>query len=112
MDEYMALLSKYPTIYIDNRRLNKANVDARLRAIDFYAAASLELQIETCGMLRLATPDNIISALEDMGVDFEKRFRNKKVGRPSLDIQKVVNPLIESGIAVELLEAYKGFRSC
>lgn len=111
MDDYMKLLETSNKVFIDNARLERAVHDACYRADDLQAVTLLELRIESSGSYQSVSPDNIIDFLEDIGVDFEKQYRNKKTQGYSLDMKRVVNPLIERGIAVDLLTAYKEFRS-
>lgn len=111
MDAYMSLLGTSTKIYIDNDRLDWALREACYTSDDFKALALLNLKIESSGSYHLLSPDNIIDFLYEVGVDLDKRFANKKTQKPSLDMKKVVDPLIESGIQVELLTAYKMHRS-
>lgn len=111
MEEYLALLEKSSTIYIDNERLVHAIQDVSYRADDLQALTLLELRIESAGSYQNVSPDSIIDFLERIDVDLEKRYRNKKTKGASLDMKRVVEPLIQDGIAVELLTTYKMYRS-
>ena len=111
MEDYIALLSKYPEIYVDNERLERAIMDAQFLSDDYKALTLLELRIESSGSYQYVNPESIIDYLEDIGVDLDKRYRNKHTKGPSLDMKKVVDPLIASGVAVDLLQNYKQFRS-
>ena len=111
MDEYLELLSKYRKIYIDSARLDRAVSEAQYKADDLKALALLELRIESSGSYQMLTPDNIIDYLLNIGVDLDKRYRNKKTKSYSLDMKKVVDPLIADGVAVELLTTYKQYRT-
>lgn len=112
IDEYLALLGGDETkIYIDNDRLGRAVQEASYLATDLKELASMELAIESSGSYSYVTPDNIIDCLLAMDVDLDKRFRNKKTQGYSLDIKRVVQPLIDNGIAVDLLTAYRDYRS-
>lgn len=111
MDEYMDVLSTSLEIYMDDDRLMQAYEQVCYTADDYKALALLWLQIESAGTFNTLNPDNIIDYLLRTGVDLDKRFRNKKTSSYSLDMKKVVTPLIESGVAVELLTAYKEYRT-
>ena len=111
MDEYLALLSKYPEVYIDNERLDRAIIDARYLADDYKALTLLELRVESGGSYQSVSAESILDYLESIGVDLEKRFRNRKTKGYSLDMKRVVEPMIEAGIAVDLLSMYKQYRS-
>lgn len=111
MDEYLELLDTSKTIYIDSNRLDMAVQEAGYLADDYKALTLLELRIEASGSYPMLTPDYIISFLEDIGVDFYSLHRKRKTKGPSLDMKKVVEPLIERGVAVELLTNYKMHRS-
>lgn len=111
IEEYLALLGKSDTIYIDNARLEQAIMDVCYRADDLKALTLLELRVESAGSYQSVTPESLIDFLECIDVDLEKRYRNKKTKGASLDMKKVVEPLIEDGIAVDLLTAYKQYRS-
>lgn len=111
MDEYLALLRTSSTIYVDNERLDRAVKDACYTADDYKALTTLELCIESAGSYNFVSPEMIVNFLEDVGVDFERHFRNRRTQGYSLDIAKVVNPLIERGVQVDLLKAYKVYRS-
>lgn len=111
MEEYLSLLSDSLEVYMDADRLNKAFSAACYEADDLKSLALLWLQIESAGRYTSLNPDNIISYLLDIGVDLEKRYANRKTQNISLDMKKVIEPLIENGIAVELLSTYKEYRS-
>ena len=111
MEEYLELLRKSSTIYIDNARLDQAIADVCYRADDLKALTLLELRVESAGSYQAVTPQNIIDFLEAIGIDLETRYRNKKTKGASLDMKKVVQPLIDDGVAVDLLSAYKQYRS-
>lgn len=111
MDEYMDLLSVSDTIYIDADRLDAAVKDSMYVAEDMRLLALLELRIASAGSYSSLEPEYIIEYLMDIGVDMDKRFTSRKTKGYSLDMKKVVDPLIESGVAVDLLTAYKKFRS-
>lgn len=111
MDEYLSVLRSSDKIFIDNERLDQAIMDAQYTADDYRMLAQLELRIESSGKYFELSPETILDYLDDVGVDLEKRFRNRKTKGPSLDIHKVVNPMIEAGIAVNILTAYKSYRS-
>lgn len=111
MDEYMALLSTSTKIFIDNERLDRAIMNAQYQADDYRALTLLELRIESSGSYQSISSDSILDFLERLGVDLDKRYRNKKTDGYSLDMKKVVDPLIEAGVAVDMLTAYKAYRS-
>ena len=111
MDEYLALLRESNIIYIDNDRLMNAVKDAQYMSDDLKALTLLELRIESAGSYQTVTPQNIAYFLEDIGIDMDSRYRNKKTKGYSLDKKKVVEPLIENGVEVELLTAYRNYRT-
>lgn len=111
MDEYIALLSKYSKIYIDNERLDRAVSDAQFISDDYRALALLELRIESGGSYQSVSADSLIDFLWDIGVDVDKRCRGRKTQGYSLDMKRVIEPIIAEGIAVEILEAYKTYKS-
>lgn len=110
MEEYMHLLSSSLTIYMDEDRLDRAYREACYAADDLKALALLWLRIESGGMYSSLSPDNIIDFLLRIGVD-EKRLSHSRSKKLSLDMKKVVTPLIDSGVAPELLLTYKEYRS-
>ena len=101
MQEYLDLLSKSNTIYIDNARLDAAYRDACYRAEDLLSLALMELRIESGRAFPAINAANILAFLESIGVDLDRYSRHTKVY--SLDSKRVVEPLIERGIAVDLL---------
>lgn len=111
MDEYIALLESSSTIFIDHDRLMSAITDVCYKADDLRALALLELRIASAGSYQSISPENILDFLEDIGIDLDKRYRNKKTKGYSLDMKKVVQPLIDDGVEVELLTTYKMYRS-
>ena len=111
MEEYLQLLEKSSTIYIDNARLEQAIRDVSYKADDMQALTLLELRIESAGSYQNVSPDSLIDFLERIDVDLSKRYRNKKTKGASLDMKKVIEPLIRDGVEVDLLSAYKTFRS-
>lgn len=111
MDEYLELLQSSGQIFIDNKRLDDAVSDSGYTADDLRQLALLELRIESSGAYQILAPECIIEYLESIGIDIEKRCRLKGRNGYTLDMHRVVEPLIESGVAVEVLSAYKDFRS-
>lgn len=111
MDEYMELLSTSLEIYMDDARLNHAYEEVCYAADDLKSLVLLWLRIESGGMYSSVSPDNIIDFLCRIGVDMEKRYANKRTKSMSLDMKKVVTPLIEAGVVPELLTAYKDYRT-
>ena len=101
MQEYLDLLSKSNTIYIDNARLDAAYRDACYRAEDLLSLALMELRIESGRAFPAINAANILAFLESIGVDLDSYSRHTK--GYSLDSKRVVGPLIERGIAVDLL---------
>lgn len=111
MQEYLQLLNTSSKLYIDEERFQRSLKECGYRVRDLEYLCLAELRKECGGMYSQLTKDNIIDYLEELGVDFTKRFVTKKGGDPSLDIKKVVTPLIEQGIAVEVLTLYKQWRT-
>lgn len=111
MSEYLDLLSTSLEIYMDNDRLTSSYEEVCYTTDDMRNLASMWLRIESAGLYPAMSPDNIIDFLCRIGVDMEKRYANKKTKSLSLDIKRVVIPLIEAGVAPELLTAYKEYRS-
>lgn len=104
MDEYLDLLRTSSNIYIDNHRLEVALRDCKYKTADYRSLVSLYLTIETGGMIRGSSRDDIIEFLLLAGVDLDKRYSNRKTKQYSLDRKHVVEPMIKDGIHVELLE--------
>lgn len=111
MSDYMELLSSSLTIYMDDERLNAAYDKVLHATDDLKWLTLLWLRIESAGMYTSVNPDNIVDFLWRIGVDLEKRYANRKTKSLSLDMKKVINPLIEAGVAVELLTHYKEYRT-
>lgn len=111
MQDYLALLSTSLEIYMDDERLNRALEEVRYAADDLKALVLLWLRIESGGLYSSVSPDNIIDFLCRIGVDMENRYSNKRTKRMSLDMKKVVTPLIDNGVTPELLTAYRDYRT-
>lgn len=111
MEEYMNVLKTSQTLYVDDERLQRASKECMYRARDLEHLCLSELRKECGGRYTTLTKNNLIEYLEELGVDFTKRFRTKKGGEPSLDIKRVITPLIEQGVAVPVLTVYKEWRS-
>lgn len=111
MEEYMELLSSSLEIYMDDARLLQAYDEVCYATDDLKALVLLWLRIESGGMYTSVNPDNILDFLCRIGVDLEKRYSNKHTKSLSLDMKKVVTPLIEDGVVPELLTTYRDFRS-
>lgn len=111
MEDYMALLNTSKKIFIDNARLDRAIKDACAIADDYKSLTLLNLRIESSGSYQELNNDTLIGFLCDIGVDLDKRYANKKTKSYSLDMKKVIEPLIADGVQVELLTAYKTYRS-
>lgn len=111
MDQYLELLSSSLEIYMDDARLSQAYEEVCFAADDLKSLVLLWLRIESGGLYASVTPDNIIDFLCRIGVDMEKRYTNKRTKSLSLDMKKVVTPLIEAGVTPELLTAYRDYRS-
>lgn len=111
MSDYMDILSSSSTIYIDTDRLKRAYADAGYAANDLRALTLLWLKIESAGKYIHLSPGDLIDFLLDIGVDLDKRYANRKTKGYSLDMERVIKPLIKAGVCVELLEAYKTLRS-
>lgn len=110
-NEYLSLLSARGEVYIDNQRLERAAFEAGSIADDYKALALLELRIESGGAYATLGPEEIIDYLIRIGVDMDKRYGNRKTKNYSLDMKRVVDRLIQDGVAVEILKAYKMHRS-
>lgn len=110
MSEYMDILSDSLQIHMENERLYRAYEDACYYADDYKHLATLWLKIESAGMFNYLNPDSIIDFLIRIGVDME-RYARRNSNSYSLDKKRVIEPLIERGIAVELLEAYSKFKT-
>ena len=111
MEEYLDLLQQSLSIYIDYNKLQDAFFDANYKTQDLYELARMWLRIESAGVFATLNPDTIIQFLEMIGVDLEKRYANRKTKNKSLDMARVITPLINNGIAVEFLTAYKEYKS-
>lgn len=111
MDEYIQLLRSAGGVYVNNTRLEQALYESRWSAEDMRDLALMWLKIESGGVYTGLSKDNIIDYLYRIGIDLDKRYRSKKVKGNSLDMTRVVNPLIEAGVATELLTSYKQYRS-
>lgn len=111
MEEYMGILSSSLEIYMDEARLTAAYDKVIHETDDLKWITLLWLRIESAGMYTSVNPDNIIDFLSRIGVDLEKRYTNRKTKNLSLDMKRVITPLIEDGIAVELLSAYRDYRT-
>ncbi len=111
MPEYMQVLKTSQTLFVDDERLQRASMECDYRARDLEYLCLAELRKECGGRYSTLTKNNLIEYLEELGVDFDKRFRTKKGGEPSLDLKRVITPLIEQGIAVPILTLYKEWRS-
>lgn len=110
MDEYIDLLSSSLKIYMEDSRLVNAYDDACFAASDYKHLALLWLKIESAGNYTSLNPDNVKDYLMSIGIDLPRRGKGKS-GEVSLDMKKVIDPLIERGVAVELLTAYKDYRT-
>lgn len=111
MQEYMDILNTSTSIYMDLLRLKDAYNSSVFRAVDLESLIGLTLQIESAGRFNYLSTDNLWYYLNEVVNDFEKRFRNKKVAGKSLDMKRVIEPMIAAGIEVELLTLYKEYRS-
>lgn len=111
MRDYMKVLDTSKTLYVDDARIQRATSECAYRARDLEYLCLTELRKECGGRYSTLTKDNLIEYLEELGVDFDKRFRTKKGGEPSLDLKRVVAPLMEQGIAVNVLSIYKEWRT-
>lgn len=111
MEEYMELLSSSLEIYMDDERLSRAYEEVCYATDDLKALVLLWLRIESAGLYTSVNSDNIIDFLCRIGVDLERRYANRRTKNLSLDMKKVVNPLIEDGVATELLTTYRDYRS-
>lgn len=111
MSDYMRVLKTSQTLFVDDERLQRASMECDYRARDLEYLCLAELRKECGGRYSTLTKNNLIEYLEELGVDFDKRFRTKKGGEPSLDLKRVVSPLIEQGVAVQILSIYKEWRS-
>lgn len=111
MQQYMDLLSTSLEIYMDDTRLNQAFMDICYKADDLKELVLLWLRIESGGLYSFVNPDNIIDFLQRIGIDLEKRFANRRTKNISLDMKRVITPLIEAGKVPELLTAYKEYRT-
>lgn len=111
MTEYMSVLKASQTLFVDDERLQRASMECEYRARDLEYLCLAELRKECGGRYSTLTKNNLIEYLEELGVDFDKRFRTKKGGEPSLDLKRVVTPLIEQGVAASVLTIYKEWRS-
>lgn len=110
-EEYLSLLSERGEVYIDNERLERATAEAGYIADDYKALSLLELRIESGGAYATLGPEEIIDYLIRIGVDMDKRYGNRKTKNYSLDMKRVVDRLIQDGVAVDILKAYKMYRS-
>lgn len=110
MKEYLDVIKTSQTLYVDEDILARSLAEAESRKLDLQYLCLLEMRIDSGGRYSRFSKDNLIDFLEDKGVDFEKRFVTK-TGAPSLDLKKTIEPLIEKGIAVELLTMYKEMRA-
>lgn len=111
MQEYMQVLKTSQILYVDDTRLQRASMECDYRARDLEYLCLTELRKECGGRYSTLTKNNLIEYLEEQGVDFNKRFRTKKGGEPSLDLKRVVAPLMEQGIAIPVLTFYKEWRT-
>ena len=111
MDEYMGILSSSLEIYMDAARLEAVYDKVIHDTDDLKWLTLLWLRIESAGMYTSVNPDNIIDFLDRIGIDLEKRYASRKTKGISLDMKKVILPLIEDSVAVELLSAYRDFRT-
>lgn len=110
MQEYLQQLNTSTTIYIDRLRLQRALLDCTYRAQDLEYLCKIELRKESGGYYYTLSKDNIIEYLCDLGVEFTGKFLTPK-GEPSLDLKKVVEPLLERDIGTPVLSLYKEQRS-
>ncbi len=110
IDEYLDALNTSTTIYIDKQRLENAVVQCRHLSRDYEWLCLLEMNTDCPGCYSRLSKENIVDYLENMGVTFDKRYTSRG-GTPSLDMAKVIDPLIEKGKAVEMLTIYKQYRS-
>lgn len=110
MQEYMDVIKSSQLLYVDEIRRRQATQEAAFRRKDLEFLCLQEMRKDCGGWFSSFSKDNLVDYLEERGVDFSKRFITK-TGMPSLDLKKVINPLIEQGIAVELLTMYKDMRS-
>lgn len=111
MDEYLSLLRDSSKIYIDRDRLVQNIEDCMWTVENYRQLTILWLMIESGGAYRDLSRDTLIDFLRRVGVDFSKRYRSKKTGSESLDMRKVIIPLIESGVQVDLLSNYREYRT-
>ena len=111
MDEYLDLLSSSLTVYMDAKRLSDAYTEVCNVTDDLRALTLLWLRIESAGMYTSPDPDSIIDYLCRIGIDMEGRYANKRTKSISLDLKRVVTPLIEKNVSPELLSTYKEYRS-
>lgn len=111
LSEYMGVLETSTTIYIDNNRLQRYALDSAYRVQDLKYLCLAELRKECGGRYSTLTKSNLIEYLEEQGVDFSKKHFTTKSGEPSLDLARVVSPLIERGIGECVLSLYKEYRT-
>lgn len=110
MEEYLNIIRSSQILYVDEVRREQAVQEARFRSKDLEYLCLQTMRKDRGGRYSSLSKANIVDYLEDMGVEFTKRFLTPS-GEPSLDISRVINPLIERGIAVEFLTMYKEMRS-
>lgn len=110
MDEYLNLLRSSAQIYIDNNRLNFAINDARWTAEKYRELTLMWLRIESAGKFTTVSRDTILDYLYASGVDMD-HFSNRRTKGASLDMKRVVQPMIDAGIEVDLLSHYKTYSS-
>lgn len=108
MEDYVEILASSLKIYIEESRLLKAFDEACFLATDYKHLALMWLKIESAGNYTSLNPDNLKDYLMSIGVDLNKRSKGRVT--ISLDLKKVVQPLIDRGVAPELLGAYKDYR--
>lgn len=111
MSEYLKLLRSSDKIYIDKNRLEFFYRDCAFESEKYRELTRLNLRIESAGKYLTLSKESIIDYLYDTGVDMQKRFRNRKVKGDSLDMKKVIDPLLEAGIATSILSEYKMHRT-
>lgn len=111
MEEYLDLLSSSLTIYMDAQRLNDAYTEVCNVTDDLRALTLLWLRIESAGLYTVPDSNSIIDYLCRIGIDMEGRYANKRTKSISLDLKRVVAPLIEKNVSPELLSTYRDYRS-
>lgn len=105
IDEYLSLLQKNKTISINYQELVDAISNANYSIQDYDNLATMYLKIFSGGDYRNLSTDELIDFLIDKGIN-QKRFEVRGRKSLSFDMEKVVKPLINSGVYPEILEPY------